>query len=331
MIKVSIITPIYNVDRYIARCVNSILMQSYTGSIECIFIDDCSPCKSVEIIEDLITEHPENIEFKILRHDKNRGASAGRNTGLKVATGDYIYFLDSDDDITTDCIENLVKLAEKYQGVDFIQGRLVTHFDGIVRTDYFDDFEFPEYSCDKEWIYGCYFPVGRMSPVPWNKLIRRDFIINNGLWFKEGVIHEDVYWTQVVAAHINTLAFCHIPSYKYRDNPASVMANKYQDKMVFSWLMIFEEVLSSPPPCLINSEDIILKIGVRIADIWRQLYSYPLKDICACENFYKKTLHRLVKSPNVLFRYKIGLCYMLLPKRVIKMRVVSSLFKKSRS
>ncbi len=326
MIKVSIIVPVYNVEKYIIRCLNSVLAQSYTGAIECIFIDDCTPCRSIEIIEDLISQHPINFEFKILRHEENRGLSAGRNSGIKAATGDYIYFLDSDDDITAECIENLVALAETYKGVDLVQGRLISHFDGVTRDDCFDEFDFPEYSCDKDWIYSCYFSEGRISPMAWNRLIKRDFVIESELWFKEGIIHEDVYWTQIVAAHINSIAFCHIPSYIYRDNSNSIMTCRYRDRSVISWLMIFEEILSYPPICLINSRDIISKRAVRLTLMWRDIDSYPLKDIDGCKSVYKKTLHRIVKSPKVSFRHKIGLSYMLLPKWMIKMRVITVLF-----
>ncbi|MFI3288622.1 MAG: glycosyltransferase family 2 protein [Rikenellaceae bacterium] len=328
MIKVSIIIPVYNVERYIVRCVDSVLTQSYRGVIECIFIDDCTPCRSIEIIEGLISQHTLNFEFKILHHEENRGLSAGRNSGIKAATGDYIYFLDSDDDITAECIENLVALAETYRGVDLVQGRIVSHFDGVNRDDCFDEFDFPEYSCDKSWIYSCYFPQSRMSPMAWNKLIKRDFVIENELWFKEGIVHEDTYWTQIVAAHINSIAFCHIPSYIYRDNPDSIMTCKYRDRSIISWLMIFEEIFLYPPTCLINSRDIILGGVLKFVLVWRDIESYPLEDIDKCTNFYKKTLHRLVKSPKVSFRHKIGFSYMLLPKWMIRIRVVSFLFNK---
>jgi glycosyltransferase involved in cell wall biosynthesis len=123
--KVSIIVPVYNVEKYINRCFNSIICQSYTN-IECIFIDDCSPDNSYQILRQRINEYQGNIYFNVIRHSKNKGLSGARNTGTLASTGDYIYYLDSDDEITNNCIEILVNLANKYPGVEIIQGNTKT-------------------------------------------------------------------------------------------------------------------------------------------------------------------------------------------------------------
>lgn len=119
--KVSIIVPFYNAEKYIHRCFDSIANQTY-ASIECIFIDDCSPDHCSAILHTRIAEYSGKIDFQIIRHAQNKGVSAARNTGTLAAKGEYVYYLDSDDEMTRDCIETLVNLANTYQGIDIVQG-----------------------------------------------------------------------------------------------------------------------------------------------------------------------------------------------------------------
>ena len=128
MLSISIIIPVYNVAEYIAECVQSVMRQSYKGAIECIIVDDCSPDDSISVAEQLITNYKGPISFHVLHHDHNRGLSAARNTGMKVAKGDYIYFLDSDDYISDDCIEKLASPLQK-RDYDMIIGDYETFGD----------------------------------------------------------------------------------------------------------------------------------------------------------------------------------------------------------
>lgn len=102
--KISIIVPIYNVEKYIKSCIDSIIQQDYPN-IECIFVNDCTQDKSMIIVNNCLNKYKGSIEFKIINHENNLGLSAARNTGVKRSTGDYLYFLDSDDELySTDSI-----------------------------------------------------------------------------------------------------------------------------------------------------------------------------------------------------------------------------------
>lgn len=90
--KVSVIIPIYGVEKYISDCLNSVMKQSYTNDIECILINDCTKDQSIEIAKNLIENYDGNIDFKIYEHSVNGGLSAARNTGILEAKGDYLYF-----------------------------------------------------------------------------------------------------------------------------------------------------------------------------------------------------------------------------------------------
>lgn len=120
-IKVSIIIPIYNVSDYVKRCMKSVMHQSY-DNIECIVVDDCSPDDSIAKCEKMIADYHGPINFTILHHQCNRGLSAARNTGTDAATGDYILYLDSDDELTSDCIEKLVRPLLNDPTIEMVMG-----------------------------------------------------------------------------------------------------------------------------------------------------------------------------------------------------------------
>ena len=115
-LKLSIILPVYNVENYINRCLESILPQ-LDDNTELIIVDDCSPDKSVDICEDA-TEGLSNVRIK--RRSKNGGLSAARNTGIEEAKGEYIWFVDSDDYIESNAVSVLLK-SIKGSKIDIVQ------------------------------------------------------------------------------------------------------------------------------------------------------------------------------------------------------------------
>ena len=119
--KVSIIIPVYNVSAYIERCIKSVMNQTY-NDIECIIVDDATPDDSIVKCEQMIVAYDGPIRFSILHHQQNRGLSAARNTGTEVATGEFLYYLDSDDEITLDCIETLMKPMIEDNSIELVQG-----------------------------------------------------------------------------------------------------------------------------------------------------------------------------------------------------------------
>lgn len=112
---VSILVPVYNVEKYIGRCIDSLFSQTYVN-IEFIFVDDCTPDNSISIIKEKLQQYPTRKNFiKIINHPNNLGLTAARKTALLHATGEYIWHVDSDDYITIDAVERLVKKATETQ------------------------------------------------------------------------------------------------------------------------------------------------------------------------------------------------------------------------
>ena len=241
---ISIIVPVYNVEQYIKECFDSIAAQTYNGEIECIFVDDCGQDKSVEIIEKLIADYQGGISFSLLHHEKNKGLSGARNTGIRHATGDYLYFLDSDDTITSDCVEKLAALAEKFPGVEVVQGSTESKFEWLQLANK----HFPEYSDNFKWIRKTMLLRFYIPMTAWNKLVRKELIVKNGLYFEEGLIHEDEVWNFMLAKYVHSIAFCCDITYIYRENPNGIMGQSKGNNFT-PVLNIMVERASNPFMC----------------------------------------------------------------------------------
>jgi len=122
--KISIIIPVYNVELYIERCILSVLNQTYQD-IEIILIDDCGRDNSMTIAQQIIDNHPKKYETHILRHEKNQGLSESRNSGIRAANGNYLFFLDSDDELPNDSLQFLVSNCHND---DMVMGSYISVF-----------------------------------------------------------------------------------------------------------------------------------------------------------------------------------------------------------
>ncbi|MFW5517943.1 MAG: glycosyltransferase family 2 protein [Segatella copri] len=113
MTRISIIILVYNVEQYIEECLMSVTNQSITEGIECILVDDCGQDNSAAIAKRFVDSYQGDIRFTFIQREKNGGLSAARNTGIKAATGKYVYFLDSDDCLVPSAIETLISIGDK--------------------------------------------------------------------------------------------------------------------------------------------------------------------------------------------------------------------------
>lgn len=118
---VSILIPVYGVEKYIERCAVSLFEQTYQN-IEYIFVDDCSPDNSIPLLKKVIGKYPQRANgIKVIRHERNRGLAAARNTAVAHATGKYVMHVDSDDFLELDTVEKTIKkiVADKADAVVF--------------------------------------------------------------------------------------------------------------------------------------------------------------------------------------------------------------------
>ena len=173
-IKISTIIPVYNAEKFIEKTVSSVLNQTYKN-IEIILVNDCSKDKSKEICNKLSKE---NKNIKVIDLNKNQGVSHARNIGIIESTGDYIHFMDSDDTITTNMYEKIVKYLET-ENPDLV----ITGVNYYVNDKYKNSYKPKCISCDTKDKIGKYLTetviTGRRSNLNfiWNKLFKREKII----------------------------------------------------------------------------------------------------------------------------------------------------------
>lgn len=223
--KVSIIIPTYNVEAYITECLESVAQQTYQGEMECLIVDDCGTDRSIALAEIFIRSYQGGIIFKIIHHEHNKGLSAARNTGVEKAVGDYVFFLDSDDAILPETIEEMVKVVREHPLVEMVQGGMAS-MKGLTLDD-FTSKELPAYTDNAEWIVRNMLLSLPISSC--NRLIKREFLTNNIITFHEGIIHEDVLYNFLLAIKCRRVGFVSKNTYLFRPQRDGSITNTPQE------------------------------------------------------------------------------------------------------
>lgn len=192
MPQISVIVPVYKVEQYLNRCVDSILNQTYTD-LEIILVDDGSPDNCPAICDDYAAQ---DARVKVI-HKKNGGLSSARNAGLDAAHGDYIAFVDSDDWVDPEMYEALIKLAEEHDA-DIVQSEYRFYRPWKTENKILD--------CDNRGTVDCYTNMEALEALyfgpqmfdgitimVWTKIYKAELL--KDIRFVEGYIHEDVEFT----------------------------------------------------------------------------------------------------------------------------------------
>lgn len=216
MCKVSIIVPVYNVEKYLNKCIENIINQSYEN-IEIILIDDGSTDKSGKICDEYSLK---DSRIKVI-HKENGGLSEARNYGIDAATGDYLLFVDSDDYIDIDLIKKLNQYMEKK--IDVIKFKMVKvdengkeiekiggpTFDELTGEEAFRRLAFSDHLLECACIY----------------LFKRELIINNNLKFAIGAEHEDFALTPLIIISAKNIVSVDNYGYYYVQSDNSITRN----------------------------------------------------------------------------------------------------------
>ena len=232
---ISVIIPVYNVEKYIKRCLDSVIKQTYS-KLEIILVDDGSTDNSGEICD----EYAKKDERVIVIHKTNGGLSDARNKGIEKAKGKYIGFVDSDDWISENMYEALYNNAVKYGAdiscCDFIRTR--DDNEKIDRKKF--DNKINIYNLDE--YMKIFFKIGTQQCVyyAWNKLYKRE-IIQNDLYPK-GLTSEDVQGTFKTLIRSNKIVSVNYPYYYYFINDNSITGKRFADKD-FDLLQIWDNVV----------------------------------------------------------------------------------------
>ncbi|MBO4815553.1 MAG: glycosyltransferase [Clostridia bacterium] len=216
MYKISVIIPVFNCEKYLEKCLDSVLSQTL-NDIQIILIDDGSTDNSLEIIKKYANKHS-NIIYKT---KSNEGQAIARNLGIEMANGEFICFVDSDDYIEKDMLETLYQ-----NGIE--------NKSDIIICDYFEDYE-------NKNIYkkSLYIDEGNLIKSymvcvagPCSKIIKTDLIKRNNLKFLENNIYEDLAIIPTLGLYTNNISYCQKPFYHYVIRTNSTMQQtKYNEKI----------------------------------------------------------------------------------------------------
>lgn len=307
-IVISIVVPVFNVEKELDRCISSLLNQTYS-QIEVILVDDGSWDNSSSMCD----KYAESDDRVIVIHKKNGGLSSARNEGLKQATGKYIMYVDSDDFIELDTCERFLEYAD--DDVDFVVGvgRMIKDNDEILlrRSNIpdhkkIDSRKFAINSIKKaEW-----------HAAAWLNLYKREFLLCNNLFYKEGIIYEDTQMLPKLYLKARNIVYMDYAFYNYviRDN--SIMTSDNIEKKERACIEIYSEWFD-------------IFVGIEDNEYQRYLFGALVNFyLWSCRNigFYKWRL----KEMGFLFslRYAVGikeklkvLMFQFFPETYLKFKV----------
>ena len=231
---ITIVIPVYKVEQFIERCLQSVVTQTYKN-IECILVNDVTPDSSMEIAEKFIQKNPE-FNFIVFNQPTNQGLSMARNAGMDLAKGKYIYFLDSDDEITDYAIEHLVELAEKTNAEMVLGQSVCINEEEGWRRNYFPiESKKDILEGSKEIVWN--FVKGQYPVMACDKLVRMDFLMKNKLYFVKDLFSQDVLWSFQSMLKFEKIAFLREDTYLYYFHGASIIHNR-GEKHFGNWITI---------------------------------------------------------------------------------------------
>lgn len=232
--RVSILVPVYNVERYIERCARSLFEQTYQD-LEYVFVNDCSPDCSMEILQRVMDDYPgRKSAVKIINHDKNRGVAASRNTLLDNAEEEFVSWVDADDWLERDAIEVLVK-KQKETDADIVSGNALMYY-----TDRVEKLE-QSLVLTKNEIVLDKLRHGWQS-VLWGRIIRRSLVEKNKVRAVEGCdMAEDKFLMALLSYYAESFEVCEKVIYNYeRRNYDSIVGQQSDEKALSNGLRLLQ-------------------------------------------------------------------------------------------
>ena len=211
--KVSVIIPVYNVEKYVGECLDSVINQTYKN-LEIICVDDCGSDNSAKIVEEYAQK---DGRVKVIHHDQNGGAGTARNTGLQNSSGEYIFFLDSDDYLSLDIIELLVKRQRK-TNADVVVSSFRNFMNEKILNEKIPkvEAELKARNCVKSLqqkklqinFDNFLDNLDSVFCAVWGKLYKKDFLIKNNIWhINQNIFAEDAgFWLKALSNF--PLIFC---------------------------------------------------------------------------------------------------------------------------
>jgi glycosyltransferase involved in cell wall biosynthesis len=286
MVKVSIIIPVYNLEDYLDRCLQSVLNQTLR-EIEVICINDASTDNSLNILN----TYKESDERVVVLSIEKSGQGVGRNIGIQHATGEYVGFVDGDDSVDTEMFEQLCNAATEHNSeISFCHAACYDSKGKTVKYPYFDNEKSSFRSKQKVMRFSGkeILPhLSRMVVVPWNKIYRRTFLLENNVQFGEGTVHEDIPFYYRAMLNAGSVTVVRKSLYNYSANRPGSATNA-----VMSTSPRLMEVLAETQKLIADklSDD----------DVAKQFYQFKVTQLIGFLNY---AFHRHQNTKMIKFRF----------------------------
>lgn len=293
MKKISVILPVYNVEKYVRKCLLSIVEQSYQN-FEVLIVDDGSVDNFFKEIEDIVAE---NKNIKIYQK-ANGGIASARNFGLEKANGDYILFIDSDDWIEKDLFKNLVENLSDEDILIFNLGEYSNKEGKIITNRRIKNINKELLKINEGYIFLDEVPNGAII-----KIYKRSFIEKNNFRFNEGLkLYEDTYWDIITLINTKKVRFLDYVGYWYRvGRDGSLITDLSSEKNKKYQLMIKELLLKLKDENIselvkIKLEILILRIEIELEEISKNFFKEEFTE------FFKKSLTIIENEKNTIVK-----------------------------
>lgn len=288
----SVIVPVYNVEEYLQQCLDSIVKQNGCA-LELILVDDGSTDSSGRICDD----YADRYGCVRVIHKENGGAADARNVGVNAAMGEYMLFVDSDDYLAADAIAEIEKVIFQHNRPDIVCLECVKIYnDGKKSVPMRDGVtaEINTKSGDELRTYIAGLPKYPASAC--SKAIKKDFFIQNKLFFKKGLLCEDLEWAARLFLSVGSAAYCAAPYYNYRQSRAGSASNSQNDKMAMDVLGIMESCRSLE----------MSQTSVAARYMLRSIMEYIFRFLSIHEFQFVRSERQLYKKEVCQYKYVLG-------------------------
>lgn len=297
---ISVVIPIYNVEKYLRQCVDSIIRQTYKN-LEIILVDDGSPDGCPDICDQYALE---DERIKVI-HKTNGGLSDARNAALEIASGEWIVFVDSDDTVEPTFIETLLDTALKNEADIACCSYYKMYPDGAkaAASKRLDKAIFTGIEAVRD-----IFTAGTLCEhMAWNKIYKTALFKDNAIKYPVGKIHEDNFTTYKLFYFANKVAFVNRPLYNYLQRPDSIMGRKFDRRRLDVFEMVDEckAFFVNKGESLVNeiaSMELLVALGVYSSYLQREGSDYESKMTI---RFRITHLHNVIFNPLVKPRHKM--------------------------
>lgn len=318
--EISVIVPVYKVEKYIQKCVDSILAQTFSD-FEVILVDDGSP----DICGDICDDYAKKDERIKVIHKENGGLSDARNAGMKLVNGNYVIFIDSDDYIEKDMFEYMYNNIQQNDADMATCGIYEVYSDRIESQKQEKDF-----ACTGEEAFRCILRGHTIRGEIWNKLIKKECV--KDLEFPKGRIYEDIFYTVDLMQRVKKVAVGTEPKYYYLHREDSITGKAYRPQLfdIIEGYTKNYQVVKRVFPSL-EREAECLWIWSRFIVLDKMLLEDDYKKIDGFKelvSFIRRHIIYIVKNPYFLSKRKISAVVLLINVKLYRRLVMISSEKK---